>query len=48
MLLNAYWHRHVIYLLLNNRQKALEDLNVLLRHAKNNAGAYRSRYENED
>ncbi|ELT94016.1 hypothetical protein CAPTEDRAFT_222812 [Capitella teleta] len=42
-MLDAYWHRHMIYLLLNKRQNALEDLNLILRHNRNHAAAYRSR-----
>ncbi|XP_064636762.1 uncharacterized protein LOC135493378 isoform X2 [Lineus longissimus] len=45
MLLDAYWHRHLLYLLQDKRKSALEDLNFLLKHNKSHAGAYRSRAE---
>ncbi|XP_013415730.1 uncharacterized protein LOC106177489 [Lingula anatina] len=45
MLLDAYWHRHLLHLLKGKKNDALEDLNFLLRHSKQHAGAYRSRAE---
>ena len=44
-LLDAYWHRHLVYMLENKKPQALDDLNFLLKHNKNHAGAYRSRYD---
>ncbi|XP_070553805.1 uncharacterized protein [Ptychodera flava] len=44
-LLDAYWHRHLLFLLKNNKRKALDDLNVVLKLNKQHAGAYRSRAE---
>ena len=43
-LIDAYWHRHLLHLLQNKRQAALDDLNVILKHNKHHASAYRSRY----
>lgn len=40
---DAYWHRHLLFLLQSNEQSALEDLTCLLKHNKNHYGAYRSR-----
>ncbi|KAJ8298279.1 hypothetical protein KUTeg_024810, partial [Tegillarca granosa] len=45
MLLDAYWHRHLLYILQDKKQAALEDLQFLLKHSKNHAGAYRSMAE---
>jgi len=44
LFLDAYWHRHMIYRLLNDKSAALEDLNYILKFNKSHAGAYRSRY----
>ncbi|KAL2099075.1 hypothetical protein ACEWY4_005555 [Coilia grayii] len=44
-LLNAYWHRHGIYLLRNDHTSALEDLDFIIKHAKKPADAFRSRAE---
>ncbi|XP_071786267.1 uncharacterized protein [Asterias amurensis] len=44
-LLDAYWHRHLLYLLRHKSTKALEDLNTILKINKEHAGAYRSRAE---
>ncbi|XP_077983613.1 uncharacterized protein LOC144438458 [Glandiceps talaboti] len=44
-LLDAYWHRHLLFLLKNKPKKALDDLNVVLKLNRNHAGAYRSRAE---
>uniref|UniRef100_UPI00398E5DDC uncharacterized protein ttc6 isoform X3 n=1 Tax=Pristiophorus japonicus TaxID=55135 RepID=UPI00398E5DDC len=43
MLLNAYWHRHFIYLLQLKTSDALDDINFVLRHNKNYADAYTSK-----
>lgn len=40
---DAYWHRHLIYLVTNETDKALEDLNFILKVNKSHAGAYFSR-----
>ncbi|XP_078714776.1 tetratricopeptide repeat protein 6 isoform X3 [Lampetra fluviatilis] len=45
MLLDAYWHRHFIHLLLDNPRAALHDLNFILKHNQTRADAYRSRAE---
>ncbi|XP_067848274.1 uncharacterized protein ttc6 [Heptranchias perlo] len=42
-LVNAYWHRHFIYLLQMRTSDALDDLNFVLRHNKNHADAYTSK-----
>ena len=42
MLLDAYWHRHLLYVLQDKKAEALEDLNYIMKHNKNHAGAYRS------
>ena len=41
---DAYWHRHLIYLVSNQIDNALDDLNIILKINKNHAGAYLSRY----
>ena len=43
MLLDAYWHRHMLYLLRNKPANALQDLNAILKINKEHVGAYRSR-----
>ncbi|CAH1776552.1 unnamed protein product [Owenia fusiformis] len=45
LLIDAYWHRHMLYILQNNDDKALEDLQMILKHHKTHSGAYRSRAE---
>ncbi len=40
---DAYWHRHLLYLVQSNRRLALEDLTRLLKHNRKHWGAYRSR-----
>lgn len=42
MLLDAYWHRHLLYVLQDKKTAALEDLNFIMKHNKTHAGAYRS------
>lgn len=37
-LLDAYWHRHRIYLLRNDPDRALDDLNVIVENNKKHAG----------
>lgn len=37
-LLDAYWHRHSIYLQRNDPDRALDDLNVIVKNNKNHAG----------
>ncbi|XP_022099054.1 uncharacterized protein LOC110983798 isoform X2 [Acanthaster planci] len=44
-LLDAYWHRHLLFLLRHKQTKALEDLNTILKINKEHVGAYRSRAE---
>ncbi|KAI4882939.1 hypothetical protein NFI96_015609 [Prochilodus magdalenae] len=44
-LLDAYWHRHSIYLLRNVPNSALEDLNFIINHNKKHADAFKSRAE---
>ncbi|XP_071844864.1 uncharacterized protein [Apostichopus japonicus] len=44
-MLDAYWHRHLLYLLKDKPLKALEDLNIILRINKDHVGAYKSRAE---
>ncbi|XP_051871501.1 uncharacterized protein ttc6 [Pristis pectinata] len=43
MLLNAYWHRHFIYLLQMKTSEALDDLNFVLKHNRSHADAYTSK-----
>ncbi|XP_014340070.1 uncharacterized protein TTC6 [Latimeria chalumnae] len=45
LLLDARWHRHLIYLLQDNDSEALEDLNFITKHKKNHADAYQSKAE---
>ncbi|KAK7097844.1 uncharacterized protein [Littorina saxatilis] len=45
MLLDAYWHRHLLYVLQDKKQQALDDLNYIMKHNKTHAGAYRSMAE---
>ncbi|XP_038263522.1 tetratricopeptide repeat protein 6 isoform X4 [Dermochelys coriacea] len=45
LLLNAYWHRHLIYLFQEKNQAALDDLNFIIKWNKNNADAYLSKAE---
>ncbi|XP_067388344.1 tetratricopeptide repeat protein 6 [Emydura macquarii macquarii] len=45
LLLNAYWHRHLIYLFQEKNQAALDDLNFIIKWNKNNAEAYLSKAE---
>uniref|UniRef100_A0A452IGL2 Uncharacterized protein n=1 Tax=Gopherus agassizii TaxID=38772 RepID=A0A452IGL2_9SAUR len=45
LLLNAYWHRHLIYLFQEKYQAALDDLNFIIKWNKNNADAYLSKAE---
>ncbi|XP_064609394.1 LOW QUALITY PROTEIN: uncharacterized protein LOC135473473 [Liolophura sinensis] len=45
LLLDAYWHRHLVSLVLGKKQAALDDLTFILKHNKNHAGAYRSMAE---
>ncbi|XP_038612853.1 LOW QUALITY PROTEIN: tetratricopeptide repeat protein 6 [Tachyglossus aculeatus] len=45
LLLNAYWHRHFIYLFQENVIEALNDLNYILKWNKNNAEVYLSKAE---
>ena len=42
-MLDAYWHRHLLFLLQNHKSLALEDLNFILKNNKLNSAAYRSR-----
>ncbi|XP_060594169.1 uncharacterized protein LOC132748578 isoform X2 [Ruditapes philippinarum] len=45
LLLDAYWHRHLLYILQDRKKEALDDLTFLLKHTKSHAGAYRSMAE---
>ncbi|XP_067312035.1 uncharacterized protein ttc6 [Pseudorasbora parva] len=44
-LLDAYWHRHRIYLLRNDPDRALDDLNFIVKNNKKHADAFMSRAE---
>ena len=44
-LTDAYWHRHLVFLIQDNTRKALEDLNRITICNYNHTGAYRSRAE---
>ena len=41
-LLDAYWHRHLLYILQDRKSAALEDLNFIMKTNKSHSGAYRS------
>ena len=43
-LTDAYWHRHLLYLLQDKKKEALVDLNFMIKKNKKHAGAWRSRY----
>ncbi|KAL4230368.1 cytochrome c oxidase subunit 1 [Mactra antiquata] len=45
LLLDAYWHRHLLYVLQDRKKEALDDLTFILKHSKTHAGAYRSMAE---
>ncbi|XP_072819062.1 tetratricopeptide repeat protein 6 isoform X1 [Vicugna pacos] len=45
LFLNAYWHRHFIYLFQDKVNEALDDLNYINKYNKNNAEAYLSKAE---
>ncbi|XP_014797123.1 PREDICTED: tetratricopeptide repeat protein 6 [Calidris pugnax] len=45
LLLNAYWHRHLIYLFQDRISAALDDLNFITKWSKNNADTYLSMAE---
>ncbi|XP_009984611.1 PREDICTED: uncharacterized protein LOC104379110, partial [Tauraco erythrolophus] len=45
LLLNAYWHRHLIYLFQDRISAALDDLNFITERSKNNTDAYLSMAE---
>ncbi|XP_007936761.2 tetratricopeptide repeat protein 6 [Orycteropus afer afer] len=45
LFLNAYWHRHFIYLFQDKINEALDDLNFINKYNKNNAEAYLSKAE---
>ncbi|CAL1530862.1 unnamed protein product [Lymnaea stagnalis] len=44
-LLDAYWHRHLLYILQDRKSAALDDLNFIMKKNKNHSGAYRSMAE---
>ncbi|KAG8560814.1 hypothetical protein GDO81_015139, partial [Engystomops pustulosus] len=44
-LLDAYWHRHLIYLLQGKTSAALDDLNFIIKYNKTHADAYLSKAE---
>ncbi|XP_032098398.1 tetratricopeptide repeat protein 6 [Sapajus apella] len=45
LFLNAYWHRHLIYLFQDKINEALDDLNYIHKYNKNNTEAYLSKAE---
>ncbi|XP_063118718.1 tetratricopeptide repeat protein 6 isoform X4 [Rattus norvegicus] len=45
LFLNAYWHRHFIYLFQDKINDALDDLNFITKYNKNHAEAYLSKAE---
>ncbi|KAK3699161.1 hypothetical protein QZH41_011884 [Actinostola sp. cb2023] len=45
MLLDTYWHRHLLHLVQNNKKAALDDLTFIIKNNGNQARAYRSRAE---
>ena len=45
LLLDAYWHRHLLYVLQDKKKDALDDLQFILKHTKTHSGAYRSMAE---
>ncbi|MEE6519064.1 hypothetical protein FKM82_030525, partial [Ascaphus truei] len=45
LLLDAYWHRHLIYLLQGKTSEALDDLNIIVKFNKTHADAYLSKAE---
>ncbi|XP_056011741.1 uncharacterized protein LOC125682590 isoform X3 [Ostrea edulis] len=45
LLLDAYWHRHLLYLLRDEKQQAKLDLTFILKHNTRHGGAYRSMAE---
>ncbi|XP_059155839.1 uncharacterized protein LOC131940934 [Physella acuta] len=44
-LLDAYWHRHLLYILQDRKTEAVDDLNFIMKKNKNHSGAYRSMAE---
>ena len=42
-LVDAYWHRHLVHLLLNRKQQAMDDLNLVVKYNKTHSQAYKSR-----
>ncbi|XP_018419983.1 PREDICTED: tetratricopeptide repeat protein 6 [Nanorana parkeri] len=44
-LLDAYWHRHLIFLLQGKTNEALDDLNLIIKYNKTHADAYLSKAE---
>ncbi|XP_078324094.1 uncharacterized protein LOC111124594 isoform X6 [Crassostrea virginica] len=45
LLLDAYWHRHLLYLLRDQKQQAKADLTFILKYNNKHGGAYRSMAE---
>ncbi|KAK6173455.1 hypothetical protein SNE40_016901 [Patella caerulea] len=45
LLLDAYWHRHLLYILQEKKQAALDDLQFIMKKNKHHGGAYRSMAE---
>ncbi|XP_052720831.1 uncharacterized protein LOC128192291 isoform X6 [Crassostrea angulata] len=45
LLLDAYWHRHLLYLLKDQKQQAKADLTFILKYNNKHGGAYRSMAE---
>ncbi|XP_061164225.1 uncharacterized protein LOC133173256 [Saccostrea echinata] len=45
LLLDAYWHRHLLYLLRDQKQQAKADLTFILKYNTRHGGAYRSMAE---
>ena len=42
LLLDAYWHRHLLFILQGKQQAAMDDLNFIIKKNKTHTGAYRS------
>ena len=40
---DAFWQRHLVYILLNRHQDAIDDLNALLRLKRDHVSAMKSR-----
>ena len=40
-LVDAFWHRHLLFLLEDNPKRAMEDITAIMKLTKLHAGAYR-------